>query len=158
MKLNSITVVIVFVATTMFFAWRRLSKQGVKNFPIITFLQRTWMLFIAALAFNWLSLTEHTFKIFGTWELDEMKGGIWVAHTPFQALGSILYMPPKTLVAFILSLLVIHLLYRETIDASVNSGKYKKAWDQLTPEQEVKYTTQTRIGIFIGICILCASL
>lgn len=129
-----------------------------KNYPIITFLQRTWMLLIAFAAFDWAALTEHHFKPLGKWVSDPDHGGIWVAQTPMEWAGPLLWAIPFGIMVWLLSLLSIHLYYRETIDADANDGTTVYDWKSCTSFQRVLVATIVRIGIFIGLCILCASL
>lgn len=128
------------------------------NVLIFTFLARTWLLWLLMFSSNWLTLTHHHFAILGTWELDEVRGGVWVPHTPMEAIGGILYALPVGLSIYLLYLFLIHIHYRETIDRDIHDGTYLRDWGNLTSEQRVRYSTQTRIGIFIGLCILLSGL
>ena len=129
-----------------------------KNIPIVTFLARTWMLFVAMLVFNWLAVTEIHFKFLGKWEALPNLGGVWVAATPLEFCGPILWIVPFGLAVILLGLLIVHLYYRATIDYDAQSGKYLADWQACSPYERVLVSNIVRIGIFIGLCILCSSL
>ncbi len=129
-----------------------------KNIPIITFIQRTWMLFLFALVSNWLTLTEKHFAILGTWEIDEKLGGVFHPHTPGEALGAMLYVPALASVVVLTALAFIHLFFRATIDADAHDGTYAREWRLITPFQRVLIANITRGIAIIGFCILCSSL
>jgi lysozyme family protein len=123
-----------------------------------TFLLRTWPLWLAMLFFNWLSLTQHHFAALGSWEIDEMRGGIWVPHTPFEAFGAIIYVPPMAFLLWLISRFSVHIVYRETIDQDTHSEVYKGDWRACTSFQRVAIANFVQIGILIAFCILCSGL
>jgi lysozyme family protein len=129
-----------------------------KNILGITFLMRTWPLWLLMLFFNWLSLTQHHFTILGTWEIDEMKGGIWVPHTPFEAFGAIIYVPPMVFLLWLLSRFSVHIVYRETIDQDTHNEVYKEDWRNCSSFQRIAIANLVQIGILIAFCILCSGL
>lgn len=106
------------------------------NVPIITFLQRTWLLLVAAIAFTLLSLND----------------------TVFQKFGAIVYIPSLVLWVMWSSLLAIHLFFRQTVDLDAHTGKYLNDWNSLTPFQRTLLAVIIRIGLIVGFCILCAGL
>lgn len=129
-----------------------------KNFPLVTFALRNWMLLIALGLSNWFANTEEHFKCLGKWVVDPEQGGIWISQRPMECFGPILWIVPISIGVYLINLLMIHLHYRETIDADTAGGKYKSDWDQCTPFERVKISTQVRVGLFIGLCILCNNL
>ena len=128
------------------------------NYPILTWLQRQWMLLVLFLVTNWLCLTEAHFSLLGKWVLDPERGGIWVPATPLEFCGPLLWAVPFGIAVYLLTLLSIHLHYRQTIDADVNDGTYAADWRACTSAQRVVVAAAVRIGIFIGLCILLAGL
>ncbi|MEP6672359.1 MAG: hypothetical protein ABJF10_24555 [Chthoniobacter sp.] len=68
-----------------------------KNIPIITFLQRTWLLVLAWFAADWIALTQHHFSFLGDWQFNEMRGWEWVARTPSECFGAEVYVPSLVL-------------------------------------------------------------
>lgn len=129
-----------------------------KNIPVVTFLQRTWMLFVAMFASNWFALTETHFAFLGKWVMHPEAGGIWISQTPMETFGPILWVLPFGLAIVLMGLLVVHLYYRQTIDLDANGGRYVNDWNSCTPFQRVLISNVVRIGIIIGLCILCAGL
>jgi hypothetical protein len=129
-----------------------------KNFPILSWAARQWLLLVIFFFTNWLCLTEVHFSALGKWVWDEQLGGIWRAATPLEFCGPLLWAVPFGLATYLLTLLSIHLHYRETIDADVNDGTYLNDWHACTPAQRVAVATAVRIGIFVGLCILLAGL
>lgn len=129
-----------------------------KNIPFITYFQRTWMLFIVFFASNWAALTEHHFPFLGKWVVDENLGGIWVAQTPMEAIGPILWIVPFGMAIYLMCSLQIHLYYRSTIDSDIHDLTYCKDWQQCTPYERIYITNQVRNWTFAGLCILCSQL
>lgn len=128
------------------------------NFPIITFLRRTWMLLAAVLAANWLTLSKHAWYWVQLPGLPDGTPGEWHGVTAFEHLGAVLYMPAISLLVWWISLLCVHLFFRQTIELDVNSGKYLKDWEACTPFQRVQMHNLVKIGILIALSILCSSL
>ncbi len=129
-----------------------------KNIPIVTWIQRQWLLLILFFFTNWLCLTEIHMNFLGKWRWDSELGGIWAAATPIEFCGPLLWAVPFGLATYLLTLLSIHLHYRATIDADTNDGTYLTDWRACTSAQRVAVATAVRIGIFIGLCILLAGL
>lgn len=129
-----------------------------KNIPIITWIQRQWMLLIVFFITNWACLTEVHFKALGKWSWDEQLGGIWRPATPLEFCGPLLWAVPFGIATYLLMGLAIHLHYRATIDADTNDGTYAADWKACTSWQRVIVANAVRIGIFVGLCILLAGL
>jgi lysozyme family protein len=126
------------------------------NVPIITFLQRTWMLLVFAILSNWAVLSNHQF--FRHWTIDMEGKTIYEGQTIFQMFGGVAYVPGLVSAVLFVTLLCIHLFFRETIDKDVNDGTYLRDWASLSPNDRVLYSTIIRIGFIIGFCILCSGL
>jgi len=132
--------------------------KSTPNTPIITFLQRTWMLLIALVVTDWLAMTEMHFQCLGKWVLDPELGGIWIAQTPMDRIGPILWVLPFCIMIFLVMKLLVHLSYRKTIDADANSGLDVEDWKVNTPFQRTLIRTIVYVGLFIGLCVLCSNL
>lgn len=129
-----------------------------KNLIGVTFIWRNLPLILFTLFTNWLTLTQHHFGFIGTWEIDEMRGGIFVPHTPFEAFGAILYVPPFASAVWLVVALMIHLKYRDTIDADAHSRRDIADWNLCTPSERAMMRTVVFVGLVIAFCILCSSL
>lgn len=128
------------------------------NFPILTWAARQWLLISIFVVTAWMCTTERRFSFLGKWDWDENLGGYWRAGTPLEFFTVLLWALPLGLVAYLMTLLSIHLHYRETIDKDVNDGTYRRDWEACTSTERVKFATWVRIGIFIGFCILLSGL
>jgi lysozyme family protein len=126
------------------------------NIPIITFLQRTWMLLVFAIVSNYAVLNNHQF--FRHWTVDMEGKTVYQGQTIFEMFGAIAYIPGLVSAVLFVSLFCLHLFYRETVDKDVHDGTYVKDWEALTSDQRILYSTIIRIGFIIGFCILCAGL
>jgi hypothetical protein len=126
------------------------------NIPIITFVQRTWMLFVFTIASNYAVLSNHQF--FRHWTVDAQGKTVYIGQTIFETFGAVAYVPGLVSAVLFVSLFCIHLFYRQTIDADAHDETYLKDWRNLTASQRVLYSTIVRIGFIIGFCILCSGL
>ncbi len=129
-----------------------------KNFPILTFLQRTWMLLIVFFATNWLCLTEVHFSFLGKWVLDPELGGIWAPATPMEFCGPLLWSIPFALDTYLLTLLTLHLHFRQTIDSDINDGSFVAYWKAAPGDLKLKLVFAAIIGIGLVYGILLAGL
>ncbi len=126
------------------------------NIPILTFLQRTWMLLAFSFVANWAALSNHEF--FKHWTVNMQGQTVHQGYTLFDMFGGLIYIPGITSAVMFFALLCIHLFWRETVDKDAHNGTYLRDWENLTAEQRVRYSNIIRIGIIIGFCILCAGL
>ena len=104
------------------------------NIPFLTYLQRYWLLIVAAAAFIAAMLNDHL----------------------FQRLGPIIFIPAVACVCILTSLLIQHLFFRETIDKDIHGGRFVEEWQQLTPERRITLTVVVIVGIWIGLAIIGA--
>lgn len=129
-----------------------------KNVPIITFLQRAWMLLAFTLLTNYLTIWKHIFFWVDSGARDEWGNVVWRGLTLFDICGAILLVPGLASALLFVTLLLIHLRYRQTIDADVHNGTYVTDWRAMTSAERVRINNFVFIGILIALCILCASL
>lgn len=129
-----------------------------KNYPIISFIGRQIPLLAVLIVTNWLCLTEMHFSFLGKWVFDENLGGIWRAATPLEFCGPLLWAVPFGITAYLLTLLNIHLHFRQTIDKDINGGKFVEWWTAADSVLKLKLVFAAIIGIFIGLCILLSPL
>lgn len=116
------------------------------------------MLLGALGATDWLANTEDHFRCLGKWVHDPELGGIWVARTPMEAFGPILWVVPFCLMIVIVALLTIHLGWRKTIDADRHSGRVTTDWNACTPFQRILVANLVIVGLIVGLCVLCSNL
>lgn len=126
------------------------------NFPIITFLQRSWMLTVFMVLSNFAVLSNHEF--FKIWTRDNDGNVVYVGQTLFQILGAVLYIPAMASVVVWVALLFRHLYFRESIDKDINDGTYLLDWRAVTPTTRIWVTNFVLIGMIIALCILCSTL
>lgn len=124
-----------------------------KNWPIITFLARTWMLLAFAILTNFLTLWKHVF-VWVENGADEWGSTVWRGLTLFDICGAVLYLPGLASVAYWVSLLLIHLNYRQTIDKDVHDNTYLNDWRALTSAERVMNQTWTRVGFLVALAII----
>lgn len=129
-----------------------------KNLLGFAYFLRNWHLVLVMLFTNWLTLTQKHFAILGTWEIDPMLGGVFHPHTPFEAFGAILYVPPFATVVWLAVGLMIHLKYRSTIDADAHDETDVRDWRQCSPFQRAAIRAFVFVGLVTAFCILCSSL
>jgi lysozyme family protein len=131
------------------------------NIPLVSFFSRASSWYIAAFMFvsNYLVLSK---KPWGGWTqlagLPDGTPGEWVPVTLFDRFGMALYVPALASVVMFVWMLVMHLFFRQTIDADTNDGTYLKDWRNLSAVDRCRLHVILRVGFFIGFCILCASL
>lgn len=128
------------------------------NIPLITWLQRQWLLIVVFLVTNWLCLTEQHFAFIGKWVLDPELGGIWRPATPLEFCGPLLWAIPFGIATYLLTLLNIHLHFRQTIDKDINDGSFIAYWKDAPSDLKLKLVFAAIIGIFIGLCLLLSPL
>lgn len=128
------------------------------NIPLITWLQRQWLLIIVFLITNWLCLTEQHLSFLGKWVLDPELGGIWRPATPLEFCGPLLWAIPFGIATYLLTLLNIHLHFRKTIDKDINDESFVRYWQQAPSDLKLKLVFAAIIGIFIGLCLLLSPL
>lgn len=126
------------------------------NIPIVSFLQRTWMLLAFSLVANWAALSNYEF--FKRWTVNLEGKTVYDGWTLFELFGGLIYIPGITSAVMWVSLLCVHLFWRESVDRDAHDGKYLRDWGSLDPDQRIRYATIIRIGTIIGFCILCAGL
>jgi len=107
-----------------------------RNFPLVTFVIRYWLLLVIEFGLIKLSLSATLFAKFGT----------------------LLLVPVTVVTAVVLNLLVTHLWFRGSIDADTHTGKYLEDWRQLTSKERVYAALFVRGFIFIGTAIVVAAL
>lgn len=105
------------------------------NIPIITYVQRYWMLILAAAALVSLCLNDKVFAL----------------------LGALVYIPAVASVATLVFLLIIHLFFRETIDKDWHNGTYVAEWRSLEPKTRITLTVALVVGLFLSVAIIAAS-
>ncbi len=105
------------------------------NIPFITFLGRSWHLILLAIVSVLLTLNHRAFDLF----------------------GPLLFIFAVASLAAVLSRLIVHLHYRDTIDADSHSGLYDREWQALDARTRLILTVVTKGVIFLGICIIAAS-
>lgn len=126
--------------------------------PFLGFLWRNWRIPPIAIALNWMANTELHFNWMGKWVKDPELGGIWIAQTPMEFVGPVLWAFPIIAWVYYAALVIIHFGFPKTIDADANEGRYLKDWQACSPFQRVSSAAAIKIGLVIGFCILCAGL
>lgn len=120
------------------------------NALLLTLFPRIWHLLLAFLVTNWAAMTEMHFKCLGKWVHDPTLGGIWAAATPMEWLGPIVgWGTPIVLFVVILTVVILHFFFRDTIDADIHSGQYIADWRGSTPFQRIL----TTLGYFAAVII-----
>lgn len=104
------------------------------NIPVITYLQRYWLILVASAVFIALCLND------------------WA----FQHFGALIYIPAVALVSISTLLLVVHLLFRETIDKYIHDGDFLKEFYAIEPRLRVILTLAILAVFFLGGCIVAA--
>lgn len=128
-----------------------------RNIPIITFLQRTWMLLVFTVLCNFLTLWNHVF-VWVPNGRDEWGNVAWRGLTLLDLCGAVLLVPALASAVVWTALLFIHLYFRDTLDKDVHDGTYLKDWREIGPVHRVWVRNLILIGSIIGFCILCSSL
>jgi hypothetical protein len=105
------------------------------NIPILGFAIRYWKLLLLTVAFVLAALNDQV----------------------FQTLGALIYVPAVGAVAIITTLLIRHLFYHSTLDLDAASGKFAAEWNALSPERRQTLTCAYFIGLFVGVCLIAAS-
>jgi len=126
---------------------------------LLSFFKRTWPLMLFTLFTNWLVLTQHHFAMLGAWEL-QSNWWEWklVPHTPFEAFGAILYVPPFASLVFLTALFLIHLRFPKTIEADAASNRDVQDWNACTASERAFLRVLVFVGLVIALCILCSGL
>jgi hypothetical protein len=106
-----------------------------KNIPLITFFMRHWQIIVITVIFVGLCLKESI----------------------FQKLGALIYIPAVSCVAVSTILLIIHLLFRETLDKDFHAGSFVSSWNNAEPKTRLILTVVILCAFFIGECIVGAS-
>lgn len=104
------------------------------NIPFLTYLQRYWLPLLATVAFVSLCLND------------------WA----FQHFGALIYIPAVAMVSITTMLLIVHLLFRETIDKYIHAGDFVKEWQTIEPRLRVIITMSVLAVFFLGGCIVAA--
>ena len=106
-----------------------------KNIPFLTFLGRSWLLILLAVVSVFLAINHQAFDIF----------------------GPLVYVVAVSSVASVMARLIVQLHYRNTIDKDSHSGRYELEWTLMDPKTRIILTVVTKGVIFLGICIIAAS-
>ena len=129
-----------------------------RNWPLLTFLQRTWMLLVFTIVSNFLTLWNHVFVWLPT-AFDQWGHPVdWRGLTLFDICGAVLYVPALASTAVWVALLCLHLFFRQTLDADAHSGKYVHDWRALEPRDRIYASVILRVGIILAIAIIAASM
>lgn len=131
-----------------------------RNIPLLTFFSRasTWYVLILMLLFQFVIHWRHAFWWMQQPGSPDGTPGEWVPITLYDWLGAILLIPAICSTAFFVLMLLIHLFYRQTIDKDMHDGTYLCDWGNLDSFQRMQMTTWVRIGFWIGICLVAASI
>lgn len=129
-----------------------------RNIPIISFFTRasTWLLTAFMLTTNFLVLWQH--PVYAWWTVNMDGYTVYEKFTLFQLLGAVLYIPAISSVVIFVALLIRHLYFRQSIDADIHNGTYLDDWHAIGPIHRTWQTNMIFAAIFVGLCILCASM
>jgi hypothetical protein len=106
-----------------------------KNLPILTLIPRIWMLVIFAVLANLACLNERL----------------------FQTCGALIYIPAVTSIAALVVFAVLHLHFRQTIDAYIHSGKFvSDFYHALSPAERVRWTFAMIISLLLFVAVIAA--
>ncbi len=106
-----------------------------KNIPFISYIRRYWILLIV-FAVALVAAMSHLFDIIGT-----------LVYLPVLAVGAVL-----------VSLLIRHLFFSQTLDADVHSGDFVKWWQTMEPCSRVVLNLAAMGILFLGVCYIAAAL
>lgn len=129
----------------------------VKNIPIISFVQRAWLLIIFTILTNCIPLWNHAFWYVNTGK-DEWGNAVWQGVTVFDIVGSVSYIPGIVLAAYLMTVFATHIYFRQTIDLDAHNGTYVRDWQELTSSQRVLYATIIRVGTLIASALIAAGI
>jgi hypothetical protein len=105
-----------------------------KNLPILTFLARHWLLLVL------LAVTVYAC-------LDEQL---------FQKIGALLYVPAQSAVAIVVSLLIVHLLFRGTVDRDIHDDTFLANWRLLDQRTRTILTVAILVAVFHSVALIAA--
>lgn len=130
------------------------------NVPVLTFFTRssTWFILFLMVLFDWAVLSKHIWKWVQLPDLRDGTPGQWVGMTTYDYCGAVLYLPMIASTCMFLTMLMIHLYFRSSIDKDIHDGTYLCDWAALTSYERAKIHTIIRIGTLIAFSIIGASL
>lgn len=128
------------------------------NVPLIAFAVNQWQLLTVFIVTNWLCKTETHFVALGEWRISEQLGGFWAPRTPLEWAGPLLWLLPLGIGTYLMTMLMIHLHFRMTINSDINSGKFIEYWNAAPGELKLKLIFAAIIGITLALAILYAGL
>ena len=111
-------------------------KRRLLALPVIAFVLNYWLLLLALYGASLLATYEPIFTKYGT-----------LAFVPVFVIGAV-----------VLSKLIGHLIFRETIDKDVCSGTFVSDWRSMPPERRATLAIYIMIGFYIGACIVTSGL
>lgn len=152
-----------------------------KNWPILSLSRGFWITFLVALLSDLSAITNYPLWkakwVHGQSERYEAINGIWKhifeetwtmdpAKSLFDVCGAIIYFPGYFFTAICLTILGVHLFFRDTIDADIHSGDFVRAWrggegeefGGMTPSTRIKCSLAVLMVFFIGACWIGAAL
>lgn len=136
-----------------------------RNIPLVTFFSRasTWYVLLFALVGQWAIHYRGPLPFPGFWWTQQPGSpdgtpGEWVPITLYDWLGAILLIPAICSAGFFVLMLLIHVFFRQTIDKDMHDGTYLCDWGNLDSHQRMQITAWIRIGFWIGICLVSASI
>lgn len=129
-----------------------------KNNPLFVFLRNYWWLLSIYVATNWACMTEMHFKMLGKWRHDETLGGIWAPATPIEWAGPTIWEWPFGISVVLVGLFILHLLFRDTMNADISSGRFIEYWKAASGELKLILTVATILVILLALSNLFSPL